>query len=160
VPEFKGAARALWQNSMLAAAPGDQGQGADGGGTQGLLPDRASGDDPRLVSSASCAQIRQLGGSQGRPPAEGDRRPYARARAGARQSRMGLHEDSRRAARPQIEIGRTTVADMLRQVGIEPAPERHRKRTWGQFLQSHWETLYACDFFSVEVLGRVRGGPL
>jgi putative transposase len=53
----------------------------------------------------------------------------------------------------QIEIGRTTVANMLAQAGIEPAPERNRKRTWTQFLKSHWETLYACDFFGVEVLG-------
>ena len=53
----------------------------------------------------------------------------------------------------QIEIGRTTVANMLAEAGIEPAPERSRKRTWKQFLTSHWETLYACDFFSVEVLG-------
>jgi len=37
--------------------------------------------------------------------------------------------------------------------GVEPAPERNRKRTWGHFLKRHWETLYACDFFSVEVLG-------
>jgi putative transposase len=29
----------------------------------------------------------------------------------------------------KIEIGRTTVADMLAQAGIEPAPERSRKRT-------------------------------
>ena len=42
---------------------------------------------------------------------------------------------------------------MLAEAGIEPAPERNRKRTWKQFLKSHWETLYACDFFSVEVLG-------
>jgi putative transposase len=53
----------------------------------------------------------------------------------------------------KIEIGRTTVANMLAEAGIEPAPERNRKRTWKQFLKSHWETLYACDFFSVEVLG-------
>jgi putative transposase len=53
----------------------------------------------------------------------------------------------------KIEIGRTTVANMLAEAGIEPAPERTRKRTWKQFLKSHWETLYACDFFSVEVLG-------
>ena len=53
----------------------------------------------------------------------------------------------------QIEIGRTTVANMLAEAGIEPAPERNRKRTWKQFLRSHWQTLYACDFFSVEVLG-------
>ena len=53
----------------------------------------------------------------------------------------------------KIEIGRTTVANLLAQAGIEPAPERNRKRTWKQFLRSHWETLYACDFFSVEILG-------
>ena len=53
----------------------------------------------------------------------------------------------------KIEIGRTTVANMLAEADIEPAPERNRKRTWPQFLKSHWETLYACDFFSVEVLG-------
>ena len=53
----------------------------------------------------------------------------------------------------KIEIGRTTVANILAEAGIEPAPERNRKRTWKQFLQSHWQTLYACDFFGVEVLG-------
>jgi hypothetical protein len=53
----------------------------------------------------------------------------------------------------KIEIGRTTVANILAEEGLEPAPERNRKRTWKQFLKSHWKTLYACDFFSVEVLG-------
>jgi putative transposase len=41
----------------------------------------------------------------------------------------------------KIEIGRTTVANMLAEAGIEPAPERNRKRTWTQFLKSHWATL-------------------
>jgi putative transposase len=53
----------------------------------------------------------------------------------------------------KIEIGRTTVAAILVEAGLEPAPERTRKRTWKHFLRSHWETLYACDFFSVEILG-------
>ena len=53
----------------------------------------------------------------------------------------------------KIEIGRTTVATILSDAGLEPAPERLRKRTWKHFLQSHWQTLYACDFFSVETLG-------
>jgi hypothetical protein len=53
----------------------------------------------------------------------------------------------------KIEIGRTTVAKLLLEAGIEPAPERNRKRTWKQFLRSHWETLHACDFFAVESLG-------
>jgi len=45
------------------------------------------------------------------------------------------------------------VANILLEEGIEPAPERERKRTWKQFMKSHWDTLYACDFFSVEALG-------
>jgi transposase InsO family protein len=57
-----------------------------------------------------------------------------------------------------VEVGRTTVADILREAGLEPAPEREKKRTWKEFLRSHWDSLYACDFFSVETLG--LGGPV
>jgi transposase len=53
----------------------------------------------------------------------------------------------------KIEIGRSTVAGILAEAGIEPAPERTHRRTWKQFIRSHWETLYACDFFAVETLG-------
>jgi putative transposase len=53
----------------------------------------------------------------------------------------------------KIEIGRTTVVNILLEEGIELAPEREKKRTWKQFMKSHWDTLYACDFFSVEALG-------
>ena len=53
----------------------------------------------------------------------------------------------------KIEIGRTTVADILAEAGIEPAPEREKKPTWKQFMKMHWDTLYACDSFGVEALG-------
>ncbi|MFC1641318.1 hypothetical protein ACFL5O_01325 [Myxococcota bacterium] len=53
----------------------------------------------------------------------------------------------------RIEIGRMTVANRLAEAGIEPAPERNRNRSWKQFLRSHWDTLYACDCFSVDSLG-------
>ena len=52
----------------------------------------------------------------------------------------------------KIEIGRTTVASILQEAGIVPAPERRKSRTWKQFLKMHWDTLYACDFFSAEAL--------
>ena len=52
-----------------------------------------------------------------------------------------------------IEIGRTTVANIPAEAGIEPAPEREKKRTWKRFIKAHWDSLYSCDFFSVEVLG-------
>ena len=54
----------------------------------------------------------------------------------------------------KIEIGCTTVASILAEAGVEPAPERNRRRTWARFLSGHWETLYACDFFSVECMRR------
>jgi putative transposase len=53
----------------------------------------------------------------------------------------------------KIEIGRTTVANILAAEGIDPAPEREKKRTWKRFMKSHWDTLCACDCFSVEALG-------
>jgi transposase InsO family protein len=53
----------------------------------------------------------------------------------------------------KLDIGRSTVANILAEAGIEPAPERTRKRTWKHFMTSHWDTLYACDFFAVESLG-------
>jgi hypothetical protein len=49
------------------------------------------------------------------------------------------------------KIARSTIADMLRRHGIEPAPERSRKTTWKEFLAQHWELIVAADFFTVEV---------
>lgn len=50
------------------------------------------------------------------------------------------------------EIGRTTVASILADHGIEPSPERRRKTSWKSFLKAHWEVLAAMDFFAVEVV--------
>ena len=52
-----------------------------------------------------------------------------------------------------IEISRTTVANILDEAGIEPAPEREKTRTWKQFMKAHWDSLCGCDFFTVEALG-------
>ncbi len=49
------------------------------------------------------------------------------------------------------EIGRGTIAEILKQAGMEPAPERERKTTWAEFLKMHWDVLGATDFFTVEV---------
>ena len=48
-------------------------------------------------------------------------------------------------------VGRGTIANILREYGLEPAPERNRKTTWKEFLVRHWEVLVAADFFTVEV---------
>jgi hypothetical protein len=49
------------------------------------------------------------------------------------------------------DVGRGTIATILRQHGIEPAPERRKGTTWREFLKAHWEVLAAADFFTIEV---------
>jgi len=53
-------------------------------------------------------------------------------------------------------VSDTTVGNVLRAHGLEPAPERKRHTTWKTFLQAHWDTLLAIDFTTVEVW--TRGG--
>src|SRR5262245_49138382 len=49
------------------------------------------------------------------------------------------------------DVGRGTIATILKQHGIEPAPERQKRPTWQEFLKAHWNVLAAADFFTVEV---------
>jgi putative transposase len=48
-------------------------------------------------------------------------------------------------------LARTTIANILKRHGVEPAPDRNRKTTWKEFLNRHWDQLVASDFFTVEV---------
>jgi putative transposase len=63
---------------------------------------------------------------------------------------VGIHTDPRRAGLGH-QVGRGTIANVLREHGIEPAPERDRHARWSTFLKAHWECLTATDFLSVEV---------
>ena len=40
-------------------------------------------------------------------------------------------------------LAHNTIAKILKQHGIEPAPERSRKTTWKEFLSRHWEQIVA-----------------
>jgi transposase InsO family protein len=48
-------------------------------------------------------------------------------------------------------ISDTTVGNVLKQHGIEPAPDRGRSTSWSTFLKAHWDVLAAVDFTTVEV---------
>jgi putative transposase len=52
------------------------------------------------------------------------------------------------------EVGRGTIANILKEHGLEPAPERNRKTTWKEFLCRHREVIVAADFFTVEAWTR------
>ena len=49
------------------------------------------------------------------------------------------------------QIGRGTIANILKESGIEPAPERGKHTRWSTFLKAHWECVTATDFLTVEV---------
>jgi transposase len=46
-------------------------------------------------------------------------------------------------------LAHNTIAKMLKQHGIEPAPERSRKTTWKEFLNRHWEMIVVAAEFRI-----------
>ncbi len=52
-------------------------------------------------------------------------------------------------------VSRSTVRRILKEQGIDPAPERSRRMPWSKFLKAHWEAIAAADFFTVEVWSSV-----
>lgn len=56
------------------------------------------------------------------------------------------------------EVGRGTIANVLKAAGLEPAPQRRQGMTWKEFLKMHWEVLAATDFFTVELCANCRAG--
>ena len=50
------------------------------------------------------------------------------------------------------DVARNTIKAILKDQGIEPAPERGGHTPWKTFLAAHWGGLAAADFFTVEVL--------
>jgi len=52
------------------------------------------------------------------------------------------------------DVSHQTVANVLAQNGLPPAPERGKQMSWREFIRSHMEVLVAVDFFTVEVWTR------
>ena len=51
-----------------------------------------------------------------------------------------------------ITVSRSTIARILREAGIEPAPKRGKGMSWKAFIESHFRCIAAIDTFTVEVL--------
>jgi putative transposase len=49
------------------------------------------------------------------------------------------------------KISDTAIGKILKEHGIEPAPERKKYTTWKSFLEAHWDVLAAIDFTTIEV---------
>jgi putative transposase len=54
-----------------------------------------------------------------------------------------------------VKVAACTVWEILRQAGIDPAPDRS-STTWASFLHSQAGALLACDFFETVTLDRTR----
>ncbi len=52
-------------------------------------------------------------------------------------------------------VSRSTVRRILKDQGIDPAPQRMKHMPWTKFLRSHWQLLAAADFFTVEIWTKV-----
>jgi len=50
-----------------------------------------------------------------------------------------------------FKVSRGTVANVLKENGIEGAPDRGARTPWKTFLKAHWEVLAASDFLTTEV---------
>ena len=44
-----------------------------------------------------------------------------------------------------------TIGNILKEHGIEPAPDRKRQTSWKVFLTTHWDVLASIDFTTIEV---------
>ena len=44
------------------------------------------------------------------------------------------------------DLSDQTVCNILKQHGLDPAPDRKRQTTWKTFIKSHWDVLGAIDF--------------
>lgn len=51
-----------------------------------------------------------------------------------------------------VALSKNSVARVLKEHGLESSPQRLKGKPWRDFLKQHWETLYAVDFFTIEVL--------
>jgi putative transposase len=48
-------------------------------------------------------------------------------------------------------LSKTNVKNILKETGIDPVPKRAQD-TWDNFIKRHFQTLWACDFFTKQVL--------
>ena len=50
-----------------------------------------------------------------------------------------------------FHISDSTIGNVLKDHGIEPAPDREKKTTWKDCLKAHWDVMGATDFTTIEV---------
>jgi len=104
----------------------------------------------RLIAKKYDSSAQRKGRPIGRPPISPEtRRLVIRL---ASENRLWGYRRIRDVAKSLGHVlCKTTVASILAEAGIEPAPERNGM-SWAEFMKIHWHAIASCDFFDVEVL--------
>jgi transposase InsO family protein len=88
-------------------------------------------------------------------PAHGPLHPRPHPASGPGEPRLGYRRVHGELATLGIEIAPSTVWEILKQAGVDPAPEC-ASTTWADFLRSQADVLLACDFIETVTLSGQR----
>jgi putative transposase len=88
----------------------------------------------------------------GRPPLAEDVRSLI-LRMARENPRWGYPRIKGELQKLGIRVGATTIRNLLRREGLDPAPRRDGP-TWREFLRAQAAGILACDFFTVETMWR------
>src|SRR6266487_2678368 len=94
---------------------------------------------------------RQIHARQERPACDPPQHQCPGPAAGPREPRMGYRRIHGELAGLGVKIAASTVWEILKNAGINPAPRRTGP-TWSQFLRSQAQAILGCDFFTVDLL--------
>jgi hypothetical protein len=93
---------------------------------------------------------------RGRPSPLARRPGRATADDGAQKSVVGVAA-SRRTDEPRPGLGRSTIARILKDNGIEPAPIRRTTLLWKTSLKAHWDAIAAADLIARNLIDSITG---
>lgn len=85
----------------------------------------------------------------GRPPIDDEVRTLI-VELARNDSNWGYSSIRDRLANLGHRVSRTTVASVLKEHGIEPAPKRAQRISWATFMKAPWPHLAVIDFTTVE----------
>jgi hypothetical protein len=109
------------------------------------------GHGPALASRYRPSPGRQVDARQDGQASDPPDRQGAGPPACPQEPRLGLPRDPRELAGLRVGVSASTVWEILKKAGIDPAPRRTGP-AWSLFLRSQAEAIPACDFFTAELL--------
>jgi hypothetical protein len=120
--------------------------------TETVTADRLSRHRPALAPRPHPPPSRRpLPPKTTRPAADPPSHPVPRPAPGAGEPQLGYRRVHGELITLGVSVAASTVWEIFKQHGIEPAPQRGRQ-TWADFLRSQAHAILACDFFTAATL--------